>query len=867
MEHNAVRYTAGSMSLPVGLIPQLLIRRKGRPGAPPLAGVLPPSSSVGEGHRPRNSITPAPRTFLTFPLFHFLIFPALRSAALGLILAWTAPAGLGAAEPADPLAAWTFHNGREFPGAEGGIRWNEKEGHVGRGCIEVQFSFEGGGNYVAAMMRMPDVPDARRAHLWLKKPGRNRITFRATDSAGQTFQKFTDYTYPGWQRIEVDLGTWVHSWGGPKDGKVRWPMTAFGVLIENDGDAKRGSYFIDEVEYLPESAEPAPGGLRRSTYVARDFTTDDGWQHANWFPGGRWSYRLTEAGSQHRVGTDFALFGDPKRLRLRVESDGSGHELVISLGSHFQTFERTLGTLTATGEQTFEVATDTLAGWRHYHGENDGVRRLPLRFTGLGLVRKGEPATGSIRLLSLECETVYAPEHTVVMIPDGRLEGDEARFDIVLCNLGEQRAAGNLVTEIRNVAGRLATKEAAIDLPPGARPVRHRLTWPMEPQQAFVEAAFRFLGPNVQSPEASVTVVRTPPAPERPADVNPIGVGIYLYRCQGTADSGRRMRELAAMARHAGVKWTREEIQWHATEPQRGQYRWDFYDDLVKAAGEHGIHVYGLLAYWSVWAHAEEIAYTEAGVREYARWAAQVVRRYKDRIKHWEVWNEPNIFFWSGPKDLYITCLKDTYAAIKKEDPDAQVLGCSTAGIDAPFIKKVVDAGAPFDILTIHPYRGSLNELTFIDELRRTQASVGGRPVWITEMGWPTCIGGTSERQQAGLVARTYLSALASGAVGSVSWYDFRDDGDNPFYNEHRFGLLRSDLRPKAGFRALATIGHRLARHKVAGRIEFDDDVLAFTFQADDEDVLAVWSPDEDRAVRLVRTGPAAGGIRAFDAM
>ncbi len=794
-----------------------------------------------------------------------------RILRVALSLGWAAAAAAADGQK-NPLDGWTFSNGREFPGATGELRWNDREGHGAPGCAEVVFSFEKGGNYVAGMMPVHDTDNRyRRARLWLKKPGGNRITFRATDDGGQTFQKFVDYTYPGWQQFEIDLATWVHSWGGAKDGKVRWPIRAFGVLIENDGNAKTGSYFVDDIEFLPAATATAsaPSGLRHGSYPAARFTADEGWRVRGpvgcRLDRGVWVYNLPAPGAQAALDADLPIYGDPKKIRLRVLSDGSGNELTIKLGSHFQTFTRSLGTITGKGEQVLEITADNMSEWQYYGGENDGVRRLPLRLCGLNLVRRADRAQDQLKLLSLDVEATYAPDETLILVPDGRCDRGTARFEVTLRNLASKAVSGTLYAETRGLDGRVAVESASLKIPPAAAPVKRRYNVPMKGAQ-FQEMAFRFVAPGLQTPEASVTVVATPPVPENPVAVNPIGVGVYLYRFQGSPTAGKQMRELAQMAQRAGVKWTREEIQWHATEPARGQYKWDFYDDLVQAANEHGINVYGLLAYWSEWAYQEKIAYTEKGVEEYAKWAAEVVRRYKGRIRHWEIWNEPNIFFWSGPKELYLSLLKKAYEAIKKEDPEAQVLGCSTAGIDTAFIQKVLDGGAPFDILTIHPYRGLLDERGFIDELKRTQQQVGGRPVWITEMGWPTAIGHVSERQQAGLVARTYLSALASGAVGSVSWYDFRDDGDNPFYNEHRFGLLRRDLRPKAGYRALATIGHVLARHKVKGVIEGEEGLLRYMFQdnEDRERVIAAWSSTEDRALWLV---PDKKPVRAIDAM
>ena len=74
-------------------------------------------------------------------------------------------------------------------------------------------------------------------------------------------------------------------------------------------------------------------------------------------------------------------------------------------------------------------------------------------------------------------------------------------------------------------------------------------------------------------------------------------------------------------------------------------------------------------------------------------------------------------------------------------DSTAQVSGYLPAGIDFDFIQKMQELQAPFDVLTIHPYRSKLVESEFINELKRASDVAvlpGGkrRPVWITEMGW-----------------------------------------------------------------------------------------------------------------------------------
>ena len=254
------------------------------------------------------------------------------------------------------------------------------------------------------------------------------------------------------------------------------------------------------------------------------------------------------------------------------------------------------------------------------------------------------------------------------------------------------------------------------------------------------------------------------------------------------------------------VIWAYERGKGRVVASTLGHFDWTFHDQVVAAAKRHGIAVYGLLAYWSDWTRP----YTPDGIADYCRYVRAVVEHYKVDVHHWEIYNEPNIFFWQGPREMYAELLKQAYATVKAADPTALVLGCSTAGIDTRFIEQTLALGAPFDVLTIHPYRPVLDDTAFARELRDVQRLVAPRPVWIAEMGWATQtehnalradFAPNSERRQAELLARTYLGALVSGAVANVSWYDFRNDGDDPFDFEANLGVVtrgRSDQDRRA---------------------------------------------------------------------
>ncbi len=749
-------------------------------------------------------------------------------------------------DTADSVKTWSFANGPEFPGATGKIEWDAAAGHDKPGCLGLRFSFQGGGNYVQASCALPADNNYRFARLWMSKPAGNRVTFRVVDSSSQTFQKSADFVSDGWQQVEVDLTRWSHWFGGAGTGKIRKPLTAFAVLVENTGAQKEGTVLIDDLEFGT-SAAPSPEVT--TTYIAWDPQSTIGWGArggaGNTFDKGTWNYAFSGQSSPS-LHTGFSLLGRSAGMKLFVENDGSGHEVFVTLGSHFQNFRKQVGRLSGDGPQTIDVPLGDLKDWEHFGGENDGQARMPLRVLEISLKRGNGPERGALRLTRVEAETTLPAGQTVVLSPDVEQQGNQAVFKVEIQNLQKSEAKGEVICGFRQLYG-VEYQNKTFTLPPaGGTPTSLEFSSRRASHHAMMEGTFWWVEGGDISEPASIGM--SMPLGESGSTAldpsSPFGVGLYLYRWNGHPQARAKMNELATLARKAGVKWTREEIDWHITEPRKGEYNWTFYDDLVDVAHANGISIYGLLCYWSHFARKD----TPEGVEEYCQWARQVVRHYKGRIKHWEIWNEPNIFFWTGPKELYFTLLAKAYEAIKAEDPEAQVLGCSTAGIDIDFIKRTMAAGARFDALTIHPYRGELNDLDFIKELRDVKALVGGRPVWITEMGWPSDRPyGRTERQQASYVARTYLTSVASGAVASVSWYDFRNDGNDPYYNEYNFGMVRNDLRLKPAYRALATIANTLAGMKVVEQIDLGPDAYGFRFSDGKADVVAACAPQTGR--------------------
>jgi len=262
--------------------------------------------------------------------------------------------------------------------------------------------------------------------------------------------------------------------------------------------------------------------------------------------------------------------------------------------------------------------------------------------------------------------------------------------------------------------------------------------------------------------------------------------------------------------REAGVAWARADFDWGGVEPRDGEWTFGHLDETVEWAGAAGVDILPILDYSAGWAspaHERLDAWTN--------YVVTVVSRYAGRLKHWEVWNEENLAqFWPSPSPTnYARLLEATYRAVKAVDTNLVVLLGGTAGIPREYLESLYRLGAAghFDVMNVHPYRwprrpedGLFDELTSLRALMAKYGD-GGKPVWITEIGWPTHRRECGEDQQARYLARAYLSALQA-RVERVFWYEFQAVEGNADDPEHHFGIVHRDLSPKPAYRAYAAL-------------------------------------------------------------
>lgn len=372
-----------------------------------------------------------------------------------------------------------------------------------------------------------------------------------------------------------------------------------------------------------------------------------------------------------------------------------------------------------------------------------------------------------------------------------------------------------------------------------------------------------------------------PPYPIAPLASAPFGLNTHLATRYHNLN---RMDIPADRVAEAGVGWAREDIHWWRIQPRPDTWDWSYTDAALGALLARRISILGVLGHPPGWGTPSP-ADSFSGVSFYAPdpdrfvdFATAVVRRYSRYVRTWEIWNEPdNPLFWKPAPDptAYAALLVRTSAAIRAIDPRAKVLIGGLNPFDTGFLRQVAASGAwdSFDILAIHPYvvpsapeAGSIAAAA--DGVRALAATLGPKPIWATEVGWPSGPGdhdprgATDAQAQASYLVRSALLLWLAG-VERIFWYTLKDDPGNP-YGLFAFGSGYNDYtRPKPAFYALRTLNQQIAGAELVGvRDLFQRDTLL------DFELFNGWSRGEQLcgsmgpSAALARSGRAAAQIR-----
>jgi len=317
---------------------------------------------------------------------------------------------------------------------------------------------------------------------------------------------------------------------------------------------------------------------------------------------------------------------------------------------------------------------------------------------------------------------------------------------------------------------------------------------------------------------------------------------------------------------NSGVKWARLQSGWLKCEKEKGIYNFKWLDEIVDSLIAIGVQpwisvsfgnpLYTLVEGYDTYAedHPGEtvpsfvrgyvgenpIYHGDEALKAWRNYLRAMVRHFKGRVKHWEVWNEPNSAphaFWRTYElyqdyersDFEAACAADYVKfvricaeAIRESDEHAQIIaGSLSLTLDACFyVRNLVKNGITkyIDIFTFHPY--GVNPEFGLEErynnIRYELDSHGGEHIriWQGEVGYPTikkdgfCSG--SEYVQAKYITRRFTADFKLGCEVSsyfmvIDKQNYNLDGNSKVCG---YGVLDCKGNPKLSYIALQSMGY-----------------------------------------------------------
>jgi len=347
-----------------------------------------------------------------------------------------------------------------------------------------------------------------------------------------------------------------------------------------------------------------------------------------------------------------------------------------------------------------------------------------------------------------------------------------------------------------------------------------------------------------------------PELPVTHGGVNPFCVNTFL---ENEVEPAKVQRALQ-MVHQAGFAWIRQEFPWEDIEIHgKGDFQdrrnlpyhsaWDKYDRIVDLAERYHVQIIARLSNPPAWSRAQGNAVGTMAppdnLNDYGDFVEKVVRRYRGRIRYYQIWNEPNIYPEWGNQPVspkgYTALLKVAYTRAKAVDPNVVILSAPLAPTieltgrdlnDFLFLQRMYDAGARdyFDILSVQDYglwsgpsdrRMRPRVLNFSRPMYIRDIMIrngdGGKAIWASEVGWnsapegmPANYGRASESLRARYAAEAYHRAQEEWPWMGVMCYWFLKQADDREKSQpqYYFRLLEPDFTPLPAYQALSKAAH-----------------------------------------------------------
>ena len=340
-------------------------------------------------------------------------------------------------------------------------------------------------------------------------------------------------------------------------------------------------------------------------------------------------------------------------------------------------------------------------------------------------------------------------------------------------------------------------------------------------------------------------------------DVSPFGVNTFLAQEVEPAKRARQVQMIAG----AGFTWVRQQFAWEDIEIHgKGDFidrrndatgpisAWLKYDHIVALVEQYGLRLIVRLSQPPAWSQPEGTTnpYTPPeDFDDFVDYAVAVASRYRGRIHHYQVWNEPNLYPEWGDQtvnaEAYTDLLCRTYDALKAVDPAIVVIS-GTLGptidlsgrnaYDLLYLQRMYQAGAGdcFDVLSVQGYGlwsgptdRRLRQVTVNYQrhlwIRDMMVANGDahKPIWISEAAWNPVpndpaisdlnrYGRVTMAQAAEWAPLAYERALHDWPwIGVINYWYFKPTNEREIdQSQYYFRLVAPDFTPTPIWTALA---------------------------------------------------------------
>ncbi len=224
---------------------------------------------------------------------------------------------------------------------------------------------------------------------------------------------------------------------------------------------------------------------------------------------------------------------------------------------------------------------------------------------------------------------------------------------------------------------------------------------------------------------------------------------------------------LLQRAKKAGLTWWRDwSVKWHEVESVKGKFDFSRTDSQIDRVVDQGLNLDVMFPFpscdWSTTADMDAIRKVESNAyrhqvmkyacapkdeQDFRHYISRSVRQYRDRIRYFQVFNEPVYTHYSLPRRLgyqvsdYIRWMNIAADAIRAERSDAVIVGGMGIWASSSWTHDFIKEGglAKIDILDLHNYPVTADPESFepdLAELSQLMKERGeSRPMWLTEYG------------------------------------------------------------------------------------------------------------------------------------